>query len=720
MSSRPLGQFEPDEHTVVLYHFDEGEGNETSDACGDHQLTLRAHRRSQWGSHAGCGASARFDRRADDADLLVGPTNNDKLHLRPCTSAWTIEAWVRYAGAGGLEDGHTYVNICGTEDEGLGLPIGMRGGWNFSLHSFTRPGTLQDGLVPAARFMGSPRGKDPNHDTSGLLLQNARAGGWTSADPPRIRDNEWHHVAWQFRYLDQTHFFFLDGQLIRRVQLPLPNDTQGLVVNDAENVGVPFVVGGFLHTQDLPIHFGYGNFDGEIDEIRISSIMRYPVAERLAIVRQELPAATFKAPYSVQISTDAGNGAVHWELADGQLPAGLTLDSKTGTISGTPNVAVERQPLGLLATDASGCADRHRFLLSVRRGQLTSDSLPPAFVGSPYRAKMRTCHMVAPIEWTVANGDLPNGLQLDSETGELAGTPASPCSCRFQVEAVDAILQSRQEEIVLKALPAELLVIGPDEHTVVLYDWQGPNGRLIPDVMGDEELTLTWTNIGGDRRVNWPGRMGRFPQDTGHGEHGFVGPQFSDKLDLRTSRKAWTVEAWVRRGGPLQAYGERADDHHQPFTFGHICGTYDKTEQGVWELFLSSHSSPDGSMTPGVHFLGAEPGQELMNLHPWTRPGGLVTSTADAGINDTEWHHVAWQYEAGEDLHQLFLDGLLIWQMHSPDGRRLVNNRRHEAQFSVSTRLNGYARHGGAFDFLGEGHFFGQIGEIRISSIGRY
>ena len=720
MSSRPLAPFEPDEHTVVLYHFDEGEGNETSDACGDRELTLRAHRRSQWGSHAGFGASARFYRRADDANQLVGPTNNDKLHLRSCTSAWTIEAWVRYAGAGGLEDGHTYVNICGTEDEGLSLPIGMRGGWNFALHSFTRPGTLQDGLVPAARFMGSPRGRDPNHDTSGLLFHNARAGGWTSADPPRIRDNEWRHVAWQFRYLDQTHFFFLDGQLIRRVQLPLPNDTQGRVVNDAENVGVPFVVGGFLHTQDLPIHFGYGNFDGEIDEIRISSIMRYPVTERLAIVRQELPAATFNAPYSVQISTDAGDGAVHWELADGQLPAGLTLDSKTGTIGGKPKAAVERQPLGLLATDACGRTDRHRFHLSVRSGQLTSDSLPPAFVGSPYRAEMRTCHMVAPIAWTVATGALPNGLQLDSETGELTGTPSSPATCRFQIEAVDAIGQSRQEEIALKALPAELLAIGADEHTVVLYDWQGPNGRLIADVMGDEELTLTWTNIGGDRRVHWPGRKGRFPQDTGHGEHGFVGPQGNQKLDLRTCKEAWTVEAWVRRGGPLQAHGEKADDHHQPFTFGHICGTYDKTEQGVWELYLSSHNSPDGSMAPGVHFLGAEPGQELMNLHPWMRPGGLVTSTADAGISDTEWRHVAWQYEAGEDLHQLFLDGLLIWQMHSPDGRRLVNNRRHEAQFSVSTRLNGFARHGGAFDFLGEGHFFGQIGEIRISSIRRY
>jgi len=49
----------------------------------------------------------------------------------------------------------------------------------------------------------------------------------------------------------------------------------------------------------------YGNFDRDIDEIHISSIMRYPVAERLAIVRQELPAATLLAPYSVRLTVDA-------------------------------------------------------------------------------------------------------------------------------------------------------------------------------------------------------------------------------------------------------------------------------------------------------------------------------------------------------------------------------------------------------------------------------
>ena len=51
-------------------------------------------------------------------------------------------------------------------------------------------------------------------------------------------------------------------------------------------------------------------------------------------------------------------------------------------------------------------------------------------------------------------------------------------------------------------------------------------------------------------------------------------------------------------------------------------GSYDDTERGVWELFLSDIDSPDGSMAPGVHFLGAEPDRALMDLHPWKRPPG--------------------------------------------------------------------------------------------------
>jgi hypothetical protein len=51
--------FRPDGHTVVLYHFDEGQGNDAYDACGDAALTRIIHRlcRPEQGNAACAGTS---------------------------------------------------------------------------------------------------------------------------------------------------------------------------------------------------------------------------------------------------------------------------------------------------------------------------------------------------------------------------------------------------------------------------------------------------------------------------------------------------------------------------------------------------------------------------------------------------------------------------------------------------------------------------------------
>ncbi|UUO04535.1 putative Ig domain-containing protein [Blastopirellula sp. J2-11] len=709
--------FQPDEHTIALYHFDEGEGNETHDAMGDQELTLHAIKQALWSEHPGFGAAARFERRKDDANLLLGPINNDKLHLRSCTKEWTVEAWVRYTGKGGQDNGHTLACICGTDDEGFGLPLGMRGGWNFALYNGPKKGPLKNGISPSARFMGSPRGNDPNHDTSGLLFPDRSPDSYTGAKPAFITDNQWRHVAWQFRYSDQTHFFLLDGQVVRRMGFPLEKTRLRKVKNDAEDVCVPFTVGGLVHSQDPPFYINYGNFAGEIDELRISNVMRYPVAEHLSIIGQELPTAGLNVPYSVQLSADVPRGDVSWEIIEGQAPAGLKLDSSTGLLHGKAAVAVEPQTFVVRAIDQADQSDQHAFSLGVERGRIATSSLPPAFPDHPYQATLKSEHMAGPVQWAVRSGQVPQGIQLNANTGQLQGAPTDVGNATICFEVTDANGLKEDITLTLRVLPEELRVLGPDEHTVVLYDWQGPNGRIMPDLMGDKDLTLTWTNMGGDRRVSWPGREGRFPQDTGHGEHGWVtSTKGNPKLDLKTCADAWTVEAWVRRGGAFQGFGNT----NEPFHFGHICGSYDTTAKGVWELYLSDINSPDGSMAPGLHFCGEQPDQALMNLHPWHRPEGIVGDPKDAAIRDTEWHHVAWQYNYAEDLHQLFLDGKLIWRMNSPDGRKLVNNRQHDAQFSIISRIKGWARLGGAFNFGGFGHFFGQVGEIRISNVRRY
>lgn len=710
MNNDRQSPFTPDEHTVALYHFDEGAGNEAHDACGDPALTLRA-RHALWGQRPGFGATARFARRTDDANVLVGPVGNDKLHLRLCPDQWTIEAWVRYTGTPGQDEGNTYASICATDEEGLSLPEGTRGGWTFALLTAEHG----EGLRPWGRFIG------PFYRPGGSVQTAARvsraADGYRGETLDAIADPQWHHVAWQFRYADQQHFLFLDGRLIWKLQRPGGRE----VINELRGTSIPFLVGGFLHSQDPPFYLGYGNFQGEIDELRISSVMRYPVADRLTIVRRRLPEAVLNGDYSVRLLADGPTQPVAWQIAHGSLPKGVALDTGDGTVRGVPSELADPTPVCIRAVDAAGHADEHEFSIQVRRGEIRDAGLPLAFVGLDYRHQFEARFLVEPVRWSLKGEPLPSGLSFDPRTGMISGSPAAESLVDLQVQAQDARGQTASKTLTLRAVPAALRRIEPDEHTVVLYDWQGPSGKFFRDVMGDESLTLTWTNMFGDIRYPRPG-WGRYPVCEGGGEWGFVGPQHSEKLDLRTCGRQWTVEAWVRRGGPINRYG-------QPFDFGHICGTFDNTRRGVWELYLAYDGSSDGAMAPGAHFVDASGDQTWMDLHPWKRPegtvleripGGHIKDRRYLGIRDTQWHHVAWQYAFAENEHQLFLDGMLIWRLADPQGRRPVNTRQHDAQFSVASRLNGYARYGGHFNWLGWGNFFGQIGEIRISNVRRY
>ena len=698
--------FVPDKYTEALYHFNEGKGNAAYDACGDSKLTLWSQA-PIWREHPDFGFVAGFTRRQDDANLFIGPVGNDKLHLRSCPEEWTIEAYVRYTGPIGDDLGNTYASICGTDEEGFSLPEGIRGGWTFALLT----AETGDGLTPWARFIGSRERSGNNTMTASKISPTD-----TESSNNIINDQQWHHVAWQFRRKDQQQFIFIDGKLVWRCHKP-----RGVIINDVTDTCIPFTVGGFIHSQDPPFYLGYGNFEGEICELRISNIMRYPVANQVTVIRQDLPPATCKSTYTAQLNCEGTEHNVKWKIINGSLPNGLTLDSDSGLIHGVPT-EITPEPMHLTISANNGSeSDQHNFSLAVRPPQIISTTLPLAFVDMNYSHRFGAEFMLAPVSWKISPADLPSGMSFDANTGTLSGKPSTEAILDIQICATDAAGQIANCNCTLRIVPARLRDIEFDEHTVVLYDWQGPSGKFIRDVGGDDELTLTWCNMFADQRLKRD-QWGVYPRFVGGGEYGFVGPQYNDKLDLKTCTKEWTVEAWVRPGGSINHYG-------QPFGFGHICGTYDNSKRGIWELYLAHDGYPDGSLAPGVHFFDATGDTAHMDLHPWRRsegivlekiPGGRVADQRLIGIRDTEWHHVAWQYSYAEDHHELFLDGTLIWQMTSPGGRRLVNNRIHDAQFSVGSRLNGYAKYGGDFNWLGFGNFFGQIGEIRISKVKRY
>ena len=57
----------------------------------------------------------------------------------------------------------------------------------------------------------------------------------------------------------------------------------------------------------------------------------------LSITDQLLPEGTLGTPYSYTATVSGGTPAYYWAIESGTLPAGLSIDSFTGTISGTPS-----------------------------------------------------------------------------------------------------------------------------------------------------------------------------------------------------------------------------------------------------------------------------------------------------------------------------------------------------------------------------------------------
>jgi hypothetical protein len=72
-----------------------------------------------------------------------------------------------------------------------------------------------------------------------------------------------------------------------------------------------------------------------------NAVKKAPFAVRLTIVgnKNNLPAAVANKPYSATLKAIGGKGTLAWSIVSGSLPTGLTLNSATGVISGTPKVS---------------------------------------------------------------------------------------------------------------------------------------------------------------------------------------------------------------------------------------------------------------------------------------------------------------------------------------------------------------------------------------------
>ena len=130
----------------------------------------------------------------------------------------------------------------------------------------------------------------------------------------------------------------------------------------------------------------------------------------------QLPLAYPQEPYQTTLRAANGSMPYTWSIIAGSLPDGLTLDTATGLISGTPST-VGTSHFTVQVTDAAMNSASQAMDLSVaaRLHVTTAATLPLASLDQPYSTVLEAAGGTSPYAWAVAS------LGAFEETGPTSG-----------------------------------------------------------------------------------------------------------------------------------------------------------------------------------------------------------------------------------------------------------------------------------------------------------
>jgi Putative Ig domain len=336
-------------------------------------------------------------------------------------------------------------------------------------------------------------------------------------------------------------------------------------------------------TSSLTFKVADSSSPAQTKSVQLSLVIAAQSAPALTIATSTLPAGTKGTAYSNSLQASGGTTPYTWSITSGTLPAGLTLASTTGLISGTPT-ASGTTSLTFKVADSSSPAQTKSVQLSLviaaqSAPALTiNTTLPSGAVGTAYSSPMTATGGTPAYTWSITAGALPSGLTLAATSGVISGTPSASGTYNFTATVTDngtpVQTASASTSIVVAA---EQTTSGPGTTWYVRPDGGSRYSANVPTGQCDGKADVAYSGSGTNQHC-----------------------AFNDYRYLYDD-KSWQNSAWVIaggdtviiRGGPWRV-GYSANDGTNVWCFGGSAGPYGCTNPPI----------PAGTATQHTQILG--------------------------------------------------------------------------------------------------------------------
>jgi Putative Ig domain len=173
------------------------------------------------------------------------------------------------------------------------------------------------------------------------------------------------------------------------------------------------------------------------------------------ITTTSVPGGIVGTSYSATLHASGGTGPFSWSIAAGSLPAGLSLNSSTGVISGPPT-ASGTSTFTVQVTDSAPApvSATHQFsIIVVNHLIITTTLLPTGTVNAVYSATLQASGGAGPFSWSITVGSLPAGLFLNASTGNISGTATTSKKSTFTLQVADSSAQTATQQLSITIVP---------------------------------------------------------------------------------------------------------------------------------------------------------------------------------------------------------------------------------------------------------------------------